>query len=374
MRCSAASGCSPSSNWRRWRSRSSACTTAAGVTPGLFPIRATGVSTAPIVDAANAFLATLTPAQTIRTIFAVDDAEWRRWSNVDNGLYTRQGVSLREMSDAQRAAAMALLRVSLSAKGLALSQNIMKTDQVLREVNDDALRYDEQLYFFTVMGRPSATEPWGWQIDGHHLIVNYFVLGDQVVMTPVFMGGGTGGGDHRQVRRQRGHAARAGSGPRLHARPRTVAAAGRDHPARQARQRHPGPGRQRQPGHRLPRREGVDAPAAAQRRSCWRWSASTSGNLRDGARGGAHARGGARTSTTPGSRGSAAPSDDAVFYYRIHSPVILIEFDHQLPVGTTSLVPRDRPTRGHIHTMVRTPNGNDYGKDLLRQHLAAHPH
>ena len=39
------------------------------------------------------------------------------------------------------------------------------------------------------MGRPSATEPWGWQIDGHHLIVNYFVLGDQVVMTPVFMGG-----------------------------------------------------------------------------------------------------------------------------------------------------------------------------------------
>ena len=67
-------------------------------------------------------------------------------------------------------------------------------------------------------------------------------------------------------------------------------------------------------------------------------------------------------------------SDDAVFYYRIHSPVILIEFDHQLPVGTTSLIPPDRPTRAHIHTMVRTPNGNDYGKDLLRQHLAAHPH
>ena len=44
-------GCSPSSSWRRWRSRSSACTAAAGVTPGLFPVRATGVSTAPIVQA-----------------------------------------------------------------------------------------------------------------------------------------------------------------------------------------------------------------------------------------------------------------------------------------------------------------------------------
>ena len=39
-----------------------------------------------------------------------------------------------------------------------------------------------------VMGKPSATEPWGWQFDGHHMIINYFVLGDQVVMTPFFAG------------------------------------------------------------------------------------------------------------------------------------------------------------------------------------------
>ena len=67
-------------------------------------------------------------------------------------------------------------------------------------------------------------------------------------------------------------------------------------------------------------------------------------------------------------------SDDAVFYYRIHSPVILIEFDHQNPVGSTAINPPGRPTRAHIHTVVRTPNGNDYGTDLLRQHLAAHKH
>ncbi len=38
------------------------------------------------------------------------------------------------------------------------------------------------------MGTPSATEPWGWQFEGHHLAINYFILGDQVVMTPTFMG------------------------------------------------------------------------------------------------------------------------------------------------------------------------------------------
>jgi hypothetical protein len=62
--------------------------------------------------------------------------------------------------------------------------------------------------------------------------------------------------------------------------------------------------------------------------------------------------------------------EDAVFYYRIHSPVILIEFDHQGAVGVPSQT--REATRNHIHTIVRTPNGNDYGKDLLKQHLKAH--
>jgi len=65
---------------------------------------------------------------------------------------------------------------------------------------------------------------------------------------------------------------------------------------------------------------------------------------------------------------------NAVFYYRIQSPVIFIEFDHQGPIGMQGQLPPGVPTRQHIHTIVRTPNGNDYGKDLLRQHLEQHPH
>jgi hypothetical protein len=64
-----------------------------------------------------------------------------------------------------------------------------------------------------------------------------------------------------------------------------------------------------------------------------------------------------------------------VFYYRIHSPVILIEFDHQRPANLASFAADPSlPTQQHIHCVVRTPNGNDYGKDLLRQHYLAHPH
>ena len=55
-------------------------------------------------------------------------------------------------------------------------------------------------------------------------------------------------------------------------------------------------------------------------------------------------------------------------------PVVLIEFDHQKPIGTRHLLDPKTPTIQHIHTVVRTPNGNDYGKDLLRQHYLTHPH
>jgi hypothetical protein len=66
---------------------------------------------------------------------------------------------------------------------------------------------------------------------------------------------------------------------------------------------------------------------------------------------------------------------DSVFYYRVQSPVILIEFDHQRPANLAKFAADPKkPTQQHIHCVVRTPNGNDYGKDLLRQHYLAHPH
>jgi hypothetical protein len=57
-------------------------------------------------------------------------------------------------------------------------------------------------------------------------------------------------------------------------------------------------------------------------------------------------------------------ADDSPFYYRVHSPVILIEFDHHPGVAFDNEV----PTRHHVHTVVRTPHGGDYGTDLLREH------
>src|SRR5258708_10153322 len=178
-------------------------TTNGTVQPGLYALRSTGVSTGPARKAAASFLAALDPEQRKKTLFPVDDVEWRKWMNQD--FYIRQGVSFKEMSESQREAAFGMMRAALSAKGLQLSRDIMKLNYTLGELNNnDFVRYGEWAYWLTIIGEPSKDRPWGWQMDGHHLIVNYFVLGDR------------SGGDHAPVRRlpTRYRALRQAQGPR----------------------------------------------------------------------------------------------------------------------------------------------------------------
>ena len=157
------------------------------VIPGLFSIQKTGVPTQSIKEAAEDFLGSLSLEQRAKTLFPVDTVEWRRWSNIHPTLM-RHGTPLFEMSDTQRDRAFALLRESLSAEGFQTARDVMRLNETVMEMTGRLAEYGEDLYWMSIMGQPSATEPWGWQIDGHHLIINYFVLGDQVVMTPLFLG------------------------------------------------------------------------------------------------------------------------------------------------------------------------------------------
>ena len=160
--------------------------TSQGILPDLFQISPTGVSTEPVRNAAEKFIASLTGAQLAKTMFPVDDVQWRKWMN--QHFYVRQGITMQEMTDAQRDLAFGLMRTSLSTRGFELTRNIMRLNETLAELSDDPVFLGEWLYWITIMGIPSATQPWGWQFSGHHAIVNFFVLGDQVVMTPFFFG------------------------------------------------------------------------------------------------------------------------------------------------------------------------------------------
>ncbi len=154
---------------------------------GLFPLHATGVSTQPILDAALAFLDALTAGQRQRASFPIAAPEWRTWLNMHFNL-SRHGVMLEELSPATGELGLALLRATLSERGFQQTRDIMRINGFLVELTDRAGEYGEWPYFLSIFGHPSADEPWGWQIDGHHLILNCVIVGDQMVMTPAFMG------------------------------------------------------------------------------------------------------------------------------------------------------------------------------------------
>ena len=161
-------------------------TTNGTIEENLYAISETGVSTRAVVDAANDFLATLDEEQQARAMFPVDDREWQQWANIH--ISTRQGVGFLEFTPEQADAAFRLIASGLSERGYDNAVKIMRLEGYLADLLDNHVEYGEKRYWLTIMGEPSETEPWGWQLDGHHLIVNFFVLGDQVVMTPTFMG------------------------------------------------------------------------------------------------------------------------------------------------------------------------------------------
>jgi len=335
------------------------------VTPDLYGIQSTGVSTEPVKVAAEEFLAGLTEAQRGATQYGVDDDEWRKWMNIHR--YARQGVSFEEMSEDQRKQAIALLRAGLSARGLKVTQDIMKLNHTLGELNNNFEEYGEFLYWLTVMGTPSSTEPWGWQLDGHHLIINYFVLGDQVVMTPTFIGSEpviAHAGKYKGVRvmqpeQDKGFAFMSTLTEEQRAKAVIAAEKNGNNNLTEA------------------WKDNAIVPVAGiaakdlthkQQHMLEDLIAEYIGYMDDG-----HAKV-KMSEVMPHFDAThfawvGAVDPNGVFYYRIHSPVVLIEFDHQMPAN----LPGERvPNREHIHAVIRTPNGNDYGKDLLRDHYEAH--
>jgi hypothetical protein len=352
-------------------------TTNGNVVPGLFSIRETGISTQPIVDAANAFLASLEPEVRAGGQFALDSEQWRTWVNNEFFLLRDGLPNMDTMTEAQREAAFGLMRSTLSGRGFELARNIMRLNGFMGEISNNHEDLSEWLYFFKVFGTPSTTEPWGWQLDGHHLIVNCFVLGDQVVMSPMFMGAeptvfdrGPFEGVRTFVEEEQGGLSVIRSlTPAQHDRAvlyRSLLSADLP-PERNQRGAHHAAGAFMD-NLVLPY-EGIrgDEMTAEQQQRLLELTEVYVGRMRAG-----HDRVRMRevedhlNETYFAWMGGF--DEDSVFYYKVHSPVILIEFDHQNGV----FLEANEPTPFHIHTIVRTPNGNDYGKDLLRQHLERH--
>lgn len=346
---------------------------------GLFRLGEEGAPTGAMVAAAKALLETLDGGQRERLRYDIQAEEWRVWSNPEFLVHDR-GLRLEDLDDAPRRAVLDLIQASLSAQGYKKARDGMRMNAFLGELTALPEIMNEWSYNVLLFGEPSSTEPWGWNLYGHHLVLNCFVQGGQMVISPTFMGaepnvidvGPYAGTTLFRTEETVGLELMRALAPETRERATIYKALndpampeGRWHPADQ---RHLGGAFS---DNRIVPYEGVRVsnfgskdrdrvvaiaaafleylppePLAHRMRhieahldeTWWSWI-------------GGH-------------------GEDDPFYYRIQSPVVMLEFDHHSGVWLNNA----EPAKCHIHTVVRTPNGNDYGKDLLRQHYAnIHP-
>ena len=103
-------------------------------------------------------------------------------------MFPRNGLLIKEMTEAQRKAAHELLKAGLSQRGYMTASSIMDLETVLGALEaaqraaaaepprGTPIVRDPERYFFSVFGTPSAKETWGWRVEGHHVSLHFTVV------------------------------------------------------------------------------------------------------------------------------------------------------------------------------------------------------
>jgi hypothetical protein len=142
-----------------------------------------------MAEAADGFLRSLSADQRSKATFAFADDRRFEFRYTPRA---RAGLPLKEMTEDQRTRVHGLLKTGLSTRGYTAATQIMELENVLRAIEaprtGSTIVRDPELYFVSIFGTPGK-EPWGWKFEGHHLSANFTILdGRPVLFAPTFMG------------------------------------------------------------------------------------------------------------------------------------------------------------------------------------------
>jgi hypothetical protein len=305
--------------------------------------------------AARAFLDSLAPTEHDRVVHPdLGDPARTWWSNLPAAMYGRPGVAIDELKDDQRMLLHDLLRASTSSQGYHKLTGGIRSDDVLHQLRDRPT-FGPGIYFVAIFGSP-ANPNWAWMLTGHHMNAIFTVAGERTGFTPMFTGAqpvrvpsGVYAGWHVLPQ----DADRANELlATLSEDQRRIADLGGEPPYDVV----AGPGRQSV----VTSFQGIPATKldAGQNRLLWLVVQEFVGNAEFDA---AEAQlalirdGWADTHFC----WQGPPADPTTrFYFRVHGPRILIEYDVVEPVAING---------GHVHAIIRDPV-NDYGMDWLGLH------
>ncbi|MGH9674983.1 MAG: DUF3500 domain-containing protein [Bryobacteraceae bacterium] len=146
-------------------------------------------------EAAQAFLASLTPEQRAKVAFRFEDDERLFWhfiptDDIPNRYKKpRMGLILADMSSHQKHLASALLSAGLSQRGFIKATTVMSLEDVLRILEKDTRgRRNPEKYHFSIFGDPTGDGVWSYRIEGHHLSLHFTVVKGKVAASPTFFG------------------------------------------------------------------------------------------------------------------------------------------------------------------------------------------
>lgn len=146
---------------------------------------------AAMAGAATAFLESLDPETRAEASFGFDSDERLDWHFVPR---KRKGARLGALNEKQSELARALILTGLSERGHYKVRTIISLENVLREIESAAgdkranERRNPENYYLTFYGTPGAAR-WGWRLEGHHISLNFTVIGNvMVASSPAFLG------------------------------------------------------------------------------------------------------------------------------------------------------------------------------------------
>lgn len=140
-----------------------------------------------VTAAAQAFLATLSPAQSNSVVYAATLANAGHWSNFPIYEAARSGLSMETLNATQRVAFLNVAFTALSSNGTNFYEEIRAMDEYLR-VNVNPSNYSSEKYYISFVGAPVTNAPWLLQLSGHHASYNNIYNAAYVSGTPAFIG------------------------------------------------------------------------------------------------------------------------------------------------------------------------------------------
>lgn len=339
------------------------------VREGLYRLPAAAEPDPASTIAAERLLALLSEEERGRIAYPLAAPEWRGWSNPEF-VFFRNGLRLEDQREEVVRAILAVVEASLSPQGYERACEAMDLNGYLGELTALPTIMNNRSYWFSIFGEPSATEPWGWQLFGHHLALNFVTVGGRDVIAPVFIGAEPALSDGERPplfdARER-VAIRLGESLTSAQRERAVVYRSVLDPAMPEGRLHPADERHLAGAFRDNRvipYEGIRASELddAQRALLREIAADFLLLLREDQREATLADYDAHVDDTwfcwYGATDGSQP-----FYFRIQSPVLLAELDHHAGVWLNNRL----PARFHVHTTLRLPNGGDYAKAHLAE-------